>query len=475
MTLELRLTGSQRDQLLRHMYPGDDEEHGAVLACGLSRSRRGTRLLVRQVFIARDGVDFITSKVAYRALSAEFVARTSDFCREGGFVWLSAHNHGPGDSVAFSAADRSSHARLYPSLEHFTKRPVGALVFADQAVAGELRFDGARERLDRATVLGDQIEWLYPSRPPLPAGVPPTWHRQALLLGARGQDLLRRLKVVVIGAGGAGSIVALQLARLGIGELVVIDPDRISVSNLSRIPGSTRLDALAWLAESRRARAKAIAERFARPKVKVIGREARRANPRGIYRGLHANVTRHDVAHELLDADFVFCATDTMTSRLLVNVIAHQFMVPAIQLGAKVPVDEATGEVGIIHLPVRPITVDGGCLDCAGAISQRLLHLESLGEDDRRRHRYVDDLDVEEASVISLNTETAGRAVTDFLFMVCGLHMPGTRLTHQMLEPRERQLMAALFERDPHCPYCSTAPNSRFALGDARAVPTRLA
>lgn len=472
VTLELRLTASQRDLLLHHMFCGDGEERGAVLACGLTRSRRGTRLLTREVFLARDGVDFVTSNVAHRALSAEFVARTSDFCHDGGFVWISVHNHGAGDSVAFSSLDRRSHDRLYPSLEHFTGRPVGALVFADRAIAGEVRFDGAAHSLHGATIVGDRIEHLHPRPPAPPPGAPPTYHRQALLLGARGQDLLRGLKVVVVGAGGAGSIVCLQLARLGIGELVVIDPDRISLSNLSRIPGSTRRDALASLSGSRSATARALAERLARPKVRVLEREARRANPRGIYRGLHADAVAENVTHELTDADFIFCATDTMTSRMLVNVIAHQYMIPAIQLGSKVPVDDV-GDVGIIHLPVRPITVDGGCLDCAGAISQRLLHEESLRPDDRRRHRYVDDPDVEEPSVITLNTETAGRAVTDFLFMVCGLHDARTRLCHQMLEPRERVLMSVNFERDPHCPYCSTSAHSRFALGDARSLPTR--
>jgi len=472
MTVQLRMTTSQRDTLLRHLFPGDGEEHGAVLACGQARSARGTRLLVREIFLARDGIEFIASTSAYRALSPEFVARTSDFCHDGGFVWLSVHNHGPGDSVAFSAADRRSHDRLYPSLEHFTKRPVGALVFADQAVAGELRFDGRAQAMDGAVIVGDRIERMHPRPPALPPDAPATYNRQALLLGARGQHLLRQLKVVVIGAGGAGSIVCLQLARLGVGELVAIDPDRLSVSNLSRIPAATRWDALAWLAESRSARARAVAARFARPKVRVIGREARRANPRGVYRGLHADIVSAAVAHELTDADFIFCATDTMTSRMFANIVAHQYMVPVIQLGAKIPVD-SEGDVGVIHLPVRPVTVERGCLDCAGAISQRLLHLESLVDEDRARHRYVDDPDVEEPSVISLNTETAGRAVTDFLFMVCGLHSAGTPVGHQMLEPRERLLMSTSFERDPACPYCSTSAHSRFALGDARPLPTR--
>jgi hypothetical protein len=472
MDLELRMTASQRERLLAHLFPGDGEEHGAVLACGIARSHHGTRLLVRRVFIARDGIEFVPSSYAYRALSASFVARTSDYCHDHGYAWLSVHNHGPGDSVGFSAPDRRSHARLYPSLEQYIGRPVGALVLADRAAAGEIRLEGVPITLRRITVLGNRIEHMYPLPPSQPSTTAPYYARQTLLFGAAGQTLLREMKVVVVGAGGAGSLVCLQLARLGVGKLVAIDSDRLSLSNLSRMPGASRRDALAWLATARWRPFQRAAGRFARPKVRVIGREARRANPQGIYRGVFADVTSAQIVHELTDADFIFCATDTMTSRMLVNLIAHQYMIPAIQLGTKIPVDK-NGEVGIVHLAVRPVTVDGGCLDCAGVISQRLLHDESLQPDERRRHRYVDDPDVPEPSVITLNMEVAGRAMTEFLFMVCGLHDHGTALRHQMYEPRQRALASITFDCDPQCSCCSAAEHSRFAAGDARSLPTR--
>ena len=41
--------------------------------------------------------------------------------------------------------------------------------------------------------------------------------------GAEGQALISRLKVVVVGAGGAGSLLVQALAHLGVGELVVIE------------------------------------------------------------------------------------------------------------------------------------------------------------------------------------------------------------------------------------------------------------
>ncbi|WP_194915337.1 ThiF family adenylyltransferase [Catenulispora rubra] len=111
---------------------------------------------------------------------------------------------------------------------------------------------------------------MYPAPPPAPTGVDDAYDRQARLFGDRGQALLAATKVGVIGAGGAGSPLIQQLAHLGVGHLVVIDPDRIDVTNLSRVVGATRRDARTWLTSSRRLeRVRRFGARFAVPKVRV--------------------------------------------------------------------------------------------------------------------------------------------------------------------------------------------------------------
>ncbi|HTX73463.1 MAG TPA: tRNA threonylcarbamoyladenosine dehydratase [Rectinemataceae bacterium] len=58
--------------------------------------------------------------------------------------------------------------------------------------------------------------------------------RSELLLGAEALDRLARSRVAVIGLGGVGSAAAEALARAGIGSLVLVDYDRVEVSNLNR-------------------------------------------------------------------------------------------------------------------------------------------------------------------------------------------------------------------------------------------------
>ena len=53
-------------------------------------------------------------------------------------------------------------------------------------------------------------------------------------IGIEGQKKLLNAKVLIVGAGGLGSNSVLSLAALGIGNITIIDDDRVSLSNLAR-------------------------------------------------------------------------------------------------------------------------------------------------------------------------------------------------------------------------------------------------
>ena len=53
-------------------------------------------------------------------------------------------------------------------------------------------------------------------------------------IGVRGQQLLKAARVVLVGAGGLGSPVALYLAAAGVGTLGIVDDDAVDATNLQR-------------------------------------------------------------------------------------------------------------------------------------------------------------------------------------------------------------------------------------------------
>ena len=62
------------------------------------------------------------------------------------------------------------------------------------------------------------------------------YSRQIILkkVGAIGQEKLLKSSVLIVGAGGLGSPIAIYLAALGIGKIGIVDKDNVEISNLSR-------------------------------------------------------------------------------------------------------------------------------------------------------------------------------------------------------------------------------------------------
>ena len=58
--------------------------------------------------------------------------------------------------------------------------------------------------------------------------------RTQLLLGAEAMEKLANAKVAIFGIGGVGGYTAEALARTGIGQLDLIDDDKVCLTNINR-------------------------------------------------------------------------------------------------------------------------------------------------------------------------------------------------------------------------------------------------
>lgn len=476
-TFSLAIPQSLKKELFRHLFPGDGDEHGAIVSAGLVKTDHDVRLLARELVCAIDGKDYLSGKRGYRMLTGEFVTREIRRCRDQELCYLAIHNHAGSDRVGFSADDLRSHERGYPSLLDIMRgEPVGALVFARKAVAGDLWLDkGTRLSLSSADVIGSSIERLYPAPQPKPPGVDLSYDRQARLFGDAGQVLLRRVKVGVVGAGGVGALVVQYLARLGIGSIVVADPERIEPSNLPRIVEATRWDALAPLHDPRLPHwIRDFAQTHSRRKSEIMRRIVRRANPTIQFEGIAGDFTRSEVARRFLECDFIFLAADSFQARLVFNAIVHQYLIPGVQIGCKVPVDAESGDVGEVHAVARPVNPDSGCLWCNGLIPPGRLQEEAATIAERRAQRYVEEETVVAPSVITLNAAAVGLAVNDFLFSVTALRHDSDRSDHYIrVIPKRRELFRDEPRKDQDCLECGKGDKSRFARGDSFDLPTR--
>lgn len=462
--------------LMAHLFPGDGDEHGAVIAAGIVSTGRGTRLLARDLIIAKDGIDYVPGKYGYRALTAAFVARAARYCAENSLCYLAVHCHGGTSSVSFSGVDMQSHERGYPALLDITKGgPVGALVFAENAVAGDIWTQERRLTVHHATVVGSRVFNIYPSRQDRRVRIDQTYDRQARLFGDVGQEILFGLKIGIIGMGGAGSLINEWLSRLGVGHIVAIDYDKADPTNHPRLVGATPRDSRAWLQSSPLKLLRSLGRLTSTYKVDIGRRVARTAMPRMRYDGIVGNIVDIDTAMKLVDCDFIFLAADSMQSRLVFNALVHQYLIPGVQVGVKIPVDQATGEIGEIVANTRFVLPHplGGCLKCHELISSDMLQDESYSDDDRRRQRYVDSDDVVAPSVITMNAVSSAPAVNDFMLMFTGLLNDEVRLRHRKNYPRRRVVKYTDGVEKSACTHCGFEHRSIRGRGDRASLPCR--
>ncbi|MCY4075829.1 MAG: ThiF family adenylyltransferase [Acidobacteria bacterium] len=456
------------DELQAHLFPGDGDEHGAVILAGMCESDRGLRLIAREVHLARDGVDYVPGKRGYRMLKAEFIQSRILRARDVRLAYLAIHNHGGTDSVAFSPDDMASHERGYPALLDIARgMPVGALVFARSAVAGDLWFPGCdRRALSQATVVGHRRRSLFPA-PPRDAVATGMYDRQSRLFGDVGQQLLARTRVGIVGLGGAGSILAELLGRLGVGEFVLADPDRAEPTNLPRLIGARRRDAVlpSWVP-------RIVADRLRRPKVRIALRSIRRANRNSHVETMARDFLEDDVAARFTDCDFLFLAADTMGARLLFNAIVHQYGIPGIQVGTKIPVAE-DGAIGNVFCVSRMVTPDRGCLWCNGLISPSRLQDEAVPAVAKRGYAYVDDAGVVAPSVVTMNAVACAHAADDFLFHLTGLRYHDAETAWFRWNSRRGVAGYDMPRRGEACMECSRTAKSRFCMGDNGRLPTK--
>lgn len=448
----LRIAREDFDTLTKHLFPGDCDEHGAVLLGGVSHPRGQLTLHVREVHIAREGVDYVEGKIGYRALSPKFIHRLITRARDERLAYLAVHNHGSDREVGFSRIDLESHERGYPALLQIARgMPVGALVFGRRSIQADVWLpDGARLDLDQAVVVGNTLQHFTPSPKQHLVDTADSYDRQIRMFGKDGQEELANCRVGIIGLGGIGSLIAEYLARLGVGKFCLVDDDRVEESNLSRIVGASLSDALN---ES--------------TKVAVASRLILLGNDRADIQLVMDDVAKESVAKALTSCEYLFLAADSMRARLVFNALVHQYLIPGVQLGSKIRSDSA-GTLLDVMSANRPVRPGHGCLWCNQLIDPNQLAKEAKTDDERKAQAYG----VEEPnpSVISLNAISAAHAVNDFLLDYLGLrpdsgalyyeHFHFLKATRTLVEPR----------RDGDCSECSHS-GKRFGQGDLVGLP----
>jgi molybdopterin-synthase adenylyltransferase len=188
------------------------------------------------------------------------------------------------------------------------------------------------------------------------------------IFGSTNQMRLNQLKVALIGCGGIGSIAAELLGRLGVKNWVLVDPDRLEVVNLNRMPGATiEMVEQNWHKVH-----------YVKHLIKQIYQEGSCVKTMAVAMGDRAMslADNHTIELEVATCDLVIVATDNHLSRQVAQELALKYQRPLVSLGTHIEV-KADGVPRMYARVTVPPLGGGWCLMCGNIINLQRAALES--------------------------------------------------------------------------------------------------
>jgi molybdopterin/thiamine biosynthesis adenylyltransferase len=372
-----------------------------------------------------------------------------------GGVLAIVHSH-PMGSLFFSSQDDLNEVdliRLAQNRSGSREQLISIVVTPDQRPLARL-WHGKRKKsnFEMVRVLGNRFRFHHGRHRKSATTTP--FHRQILAFGKGLTEDLQTLRIGIVGCGATGSAVAMLLARLGVGHLLLIDRDTVEETNLNRLHGAGKKDARAH-----------------RPKTAVVSRMIRSMGLGTEVRAIRAWIGDPKCRDALKACDVVFGCTDDHDGRLLLNRFAYYYLVPVIDLGLAIEVTNTEppkvqaldGRVTVLF-PGNPCLLCRGIVDPNRAMAEALKRTNPAEYQKRKAEAYVLGEGNPNPAVVTFTTEVATMAVNELLHRMTGYRgehgddAQRVRLFHRMhdLRPGAESLES--------CPVCGSQEN--WGMGD---------
>ena len=400
----LSLTAAHHARLHRHLFPGDGKEVAAIALCGRRAGFDRYRLVVRELHPLPYEVCTMRASDAIRWPVA-WLDPLLDRAAADGLSVVKFHSH-PADYRRFSDIDDRSDAALFPGIHAWVGADAvhaSVVMVEDGTLFGRsVSADGAFEPLARITQVGDDIK-VWHARDPVPNRRAMQVGRPTPAFGHRMTAELSQFTIVVVGCSGTGSIVIEQLARLGLGRLILIDPERVEHKNLNRIPNATWRDAEDGVM-----------------KVEVARRSIEAMGLGTVVETYATNLVNRAAVEAAAGADVIFGCVDLAEGRDVLNRISAYYLIPYIDVGVRIGA-LMDGTIDRIDGAVHYLQPDGSSLLSRQAYRQSQVAADALKRcnpqlyAERQREKYIDNADEEAPAVISVSMTLAAMAVNELL------------------------------------------------------------
>ncbi len=403
MKTKLRISGRTYAGLRSHLLPPDGREAVAVALCGRRNGQESHCLCVQELVLIP--YEACSERSAIRvtwptSLLWPFLERAMK--RQWAVVKIHSHRgHYPQFSGYDDESDRQLFASIYGWMDSEVPHASAVMLPDGQMIGRVVTSDGQFLPLSLIAVAGDDLHFWHEGI--VESELPEFTRRHAQAFGKGTTERLRRLTAAVIGCSGTGSPVVEQLARLGVGKLILVDPDKVEEKNLNRILNATMDDAIAG-----HFKVDVAAQAVARMKLgtEVIPVPGNLVNPR--------------VVRLVAESDAVFGCMDGAEGRNLLNRLATFYCIPYFDVGVRLDAD-GRGGISQICGSVNYLQPGGSSLLSRKVITPDDIAAEGLkrtdpaGYKEQLKAKYIKGVQEDRPAVVSVNMHYASLAVNEFL------------------------------------------------------------
>jgi len=457
--------------LKSHLIRKDACERAAYLMCSKVRAEMDPwerqaheKFLVSQIIPVSDEdvIESTPMRVTWRTRS--FVRALKEAANNNKIVAV-VHSHSS-DLLSFSAQDDANEPDLLQGALNRNgsgTRILSLVLTHSGQLSGRIWLYPAKtgcEPLSIIRVIGSRIALHY-SEPKVALDLR-ALHRQALAFGEALNRDLRKLRIGIVGCGGTGSAVAMLLARLGVGQIVVFDNDIVDQTNLNRLHGARQSDADAM-----------------RPKVEVVAREIAELGLGVRVISVNAWVGDPVCRDALKSCDVLFGCTDDHDGRMFLNRFAYYYLTPVIDIGLAIDVgDEDIPKIKALDGRITVIGEGHTCLLCreiidhSVAADQALKRKNPTEYEKRKAEAYVHGEGNPSPAVVTFTTELACMGINELIHRLQGFRGPDGHAPNRIRRFHQNEDRRPGRQPRPECPLC--AANAEWGKGDVKPFLDRV-
>lgn len=402
VAVNLAFSGDQHQRLKVFLFPGDGKEAVALVLCGRRDGDRRHRLTVREIH--EIPYEYCVTRTATRVTwSPDYIDEILERAASEGLSVIKVHSH-PSGYADFSETDDEGDRLLLPMVRGWVEADVfhGSVVMLPSGqMFGRVMKGDKFEPIDCISVADDDLHFWYSDQG---QGTIPSFaasHAQAFDEGTI--ERLQRLSIAVIGASGTGSPSVEQLMRLGVGEIINVDPDVMEDRNINRILNSTMRDA-----------------EEGRAKVDVLADAVIRAGLGTRIIPIRKNLWDPEVIRAVAQCDIVFGCVDSIDGRYLLNAISTFYNIPYFDIGIRL-VAGGQGSVREVCGTINYLTPGRSSLMSRGLFTMQDVAAAGLARNDPEAHGqqvkdgYIRGAQGRRPAVISVNMFGSSLAVNELL------------------------------------------------------------